>query len=96
MRFFVGLHQPSDAQHFDARNRRSDFKVADWIIDSQAFSTILTHGGYPHPVEEYAMAWSFRARREGRNANDYREAARFRDSVARPSPYQGHFIEEFI
>jgi hypothetical protein len=62
MRFFVGLHQPSDAQHFNAafvsvvrlRNRKSDFKVADWILDSGAFSTILVHGGYPEPVEEYA------------------------------------------
>lgn len=62
MRFFVGLHQPSDAKHFDAafvsvgrlRNRKSDFEVGDWIMDSQAFSTIAMHGGYPHPVEEYA------------------------------------------
>lgn len=62
MRFFVGLHQPSDAQHFDAcfisvnrlRKRRSNFQVTDWILDSGAFSTILTHGGYPHPVQEYA------------------------------------------
>lgn len=62
MRFFVGLHQPSDAQHFDAafisvnrlRKRKSRFKVQDWILDSGAFSTILTHGGYPDPPEEYA------------------------------------------
>lgn len=62
MRFFVGLHQPSDARHFDAcfisvnrlRKRVSDFPVSDWILDSGAFSTILTHGGYPNPVEEYA------------------------------------------
>ncbi len=62
MRFFVGLHQPSDARNFDAafisvnrlRRRVSDFPVGDWILDSGAFSTILTHGGYPHPVEEYA------------------------------------------
>lgn len=62
MRFFVGLHQPSDARHFDAafvsvhrlRGRKSAFPVGDWIMDSGAFSTILTHGGYPHPVSEYA------------------------------------------
>ena len=62
MRFFVGLHQPSDAKHFDAafisvnriRTRKSNFAVGDWIMDSGAFSTILQHGGYPHPVEEYA------------------------------------------
>jgi hypothetical protein len=62
MRFFTGLHQPSDAQHFDAsfvsvnrlRNRKSSFKVGDWIMDSGAFTTIATHGGYPLPVEAYA------------------------------------------
>lgn len=62
MRFFVGLHQPSDAAHVDAafvsvnrlRTRKSDFKVGDWIMDSGAFSTILTHGGYPEPPSEYA------------------------------------------
>lgn len=62
MRFFVGLHQPADAARVDAafvsvnrlRNRRSDFKVGDWIMDSGAFSTILTHGGYPEPPEVYA------------------------------------------
>lgn len=62
MRFFVGLHQPSDAAHVDAafisinrlRNRRSHFKVGDWIMDSGAFSTILTHGDYPEPPEAYA------------------------------------------
>jgi len=60
--FFVGLHQPSDAQHFDRafvsvnrlRNRKSNFKVGKWIMDSGAFTTILRHGGYPHPVSEYA------------------------------------------
>ncbi len=62
MRFFTGLHQPSDAQHFDAafvsvnrlRNRKSSFKVGDWIMDSGAFTTIATHGGYPLPVQAYA------------------------------------------
>lgn len=62
MRFFIGLHQPSDARHFDAafisvgrlRKRKSDFIVGDWIMDSQAFSTIFTYGGYPHPPSEYA------------------------------------------
>lgn len=62
MRFFVGLHQPSDAKHFDCcfvsvnrlRNRKGPFSVGEWIMDSGAFSTILKHGGYPLPVEEYA------------------------------------------
>lgn len=63
MRFFVGLHQPSDARHFDAvfvsvnrlRNRKSDFVVGDWIMDSGAFTEISTHGEYRHPVSEYAQ-----------------------------------------
>lgn len=58
----MGLHQPSDARHFDAafvsvnrlRKRKSGFEVGEWIMDSGAFSTIDTHGGYPHPVSEYA------------------------------------------
>ncbi len=62
MRFFVGLHQPSDAQHTDAafvsvnrlKTRKSDFEVSDWIMDSGAFTTILTHGDYPEPPAVYA------------------------------------------
>jgi hypothetical protein len=62
MRFFTGLHQPSDAQHFEAafisvnriRKRKSGFAVGDWIMDSGAFTTILTHGGYPEDVSMYA------------------------------------------
>lgn len=62
MRFFTGLHQPSDAQHFDAafvsvnrlRNRKSAFSVRDWIMDSGAFTEVSTHGGYRHDVSEYA------------------------------------------
>ena len=52
MRFFIGLHQPSDAKHFGMafisvnriKNRKSPFEVGDWIMDSGAFSTILAHG----------------------------------------------------
>lgn len=62
MKFFTGLHQPSDAKHFDLcfisisrlRERKGPFTVKDWIMDSQAFTTIKKHGGYPAPVREYA------------------------------------------
>src|SRR5688572_31289007 len=62
MRFFTGLHQPSDAKHFDAafvsvnrlRNRKGPFQVGDWIMDSGAFTEISTHGCYRTTVEEYA------------------------------------------
>lgn len=33
-----------------------------------------------------SMAWSFSARRQGRDANDWREAARFVDRIDRPRP----------
>jgi hypothetical protein len=36
------------------KNRRSAFAVGDWIMDSGAFSTILTHGGYPDSPDVYA------------------------------------------
>lgn len=62
MRFFTGLHQPSDAKHFDAafisvnrlRNRKSGFDVGDWIMDSGAFTEVSGHGLYRHSVSEYA------------------------------------------
>jgi transcriptional regulator of met regulon len=62
LRFFVGLHQVSDAKHFDAafisvnrlRNRKSHFQVKDWIMDSGAFTEVVRHGGYRFPVSEYA------------------------------------------
>lgn len=50
IRFYVGLHQPSDAKHFDRafisvnrlRKRKSGFEVRDWIMDSGAFTEIST------------------------------------------------------
>lgn len=63
MRFYLGLHQPSDARHFvdgavcisvnRLRPRRS-LTVGRWIIDSGAFSEIAEHGRYRSPVAEYA------------------------------------------
>jgi hypothetical protein len=63
LRFFVGLHQPSDARHFDdcfvsvhrLKDRKSDFSVRNWILDCGGFSTISLYGGYPEPVEAYAV-----------------------------------------
>lgn len=73
MRFFTGLHQPSNAAHFDAafvsvnrlRPRKGPFPAQDWIMDSGAFSTIHTHGGYPEGIEAYAAE----IRRWARNGN---------------------------
>lgn len=63
-RFFVGLHQPSDAQHFSRsmisinriRERRSPFAVGEWIMDSGAFTEVAKHGGYRQDVASYAEA----------------------------------------
>ena len=62
MMFFVGLHHPSSAQHFEraciSRNviqtRKKAIGAGSWIMDSGAFTTIAKYGGYPHPVGEYA------------------------------------------
>lgn len=63
MRFFVGLHQPSDARHFKRamisvnrlRGRKSDFEAGgEWIMDSGAFTQISTHGEYHTSPQEYA------------------------------------------
>lgn len=62
MRFFIGLHQPSDARHFEScfisvnrlRRRKSSFAVKDWIMDSGAFTEISTWGKYRYSVAEYA------------------------------------------
>ena len=62
MRFFTGLHQPSDTKHFDAvfvsvnrlRPRKAPMEVKDWIMDSGAFTEVSTHGGYRETVKAYA------------------------------------------
>lgn len=65
MRFFIGLHQPSDARHFlregrqicvsvNRLRRRRRFTVGDWIMDSGAFTEVSTHGRYRHSPAEYA------------------------------------------
>lgn len=62
MRFFTGLHQPSDTRHFDdafvsvtrLRTRKAPMKVRNWIMDSGAFTEISIHGRYRHDVAEYA------------------------------------------
>lgn len=61
MDFFVGLHQLSDAQHFDRAfisvnrllRRKSAFKCGKWIMDSGAFGQLYKSGDHM-PIEEYA------------------------------------------
>jgi hypothetical protein len=62
MIFFTGMHHPHNAGKVPAafisvnaiRNRKSDFPVGDWILDSGAFTIIKTHGDYPDPPSAYA------------------------------------------
>jgi hypothetical protein len=62
MNYYVGLHQPSDAQHFERcmvsvnrlRSRVSDFAVQRWIMDSGAFTEVTQHGGFRTTPEAYA------------------------------------------
>lgn len=67
MKFYVGLHQPSDARHFGRcmvsvnrlTKRFSTFAVKDWILDSGAFSRLTTRGEHM-PMGIYANhIWRF-------------------------------------
>lgn len=62
MRFFLGVHHPSDAGRVSRAfvsvnriaNRKSPFPVQEWIMDSGAFSTVNKFGGYPETPVVYA------------------------------------------
>jgi hypothetical protein len=61
MRFFFGLHHPSDAKKFgaafvsvNALAGKKSMRVTDWIMDSGAFTEISRHGHYRASVAEYA------------------------------------------
>lgn len=62
LRFFIGLHQPGDACHFDAacvsinrlRTRRKPLDCRSVLVDSGAFTELNLHGGYRHGVADYA------------------------------------------
>lgn len=81
MRFFVGLHHPSDARHFgccfvsvNALRKRKTFEVYDWIMDSGAFTEVSRFGGYRDGVESYAdeiVRWSSSGRLLAAVCQDY-------------------------
>lgn len=62
MKFFIGLHQPSDAKHFGAscisvnrlRTRKSPFEVGEWLLDSGAFTELSQYGHWRSGIEDYA------------------------------------------
>jgi len=61
-RFYIGLHHPSDAWPFlrsmisvnQLRQRKSGFRVNQWILDSGAFTELSTHGRYRQSTAQYA------------------------------------------
>jgi hypothetical protein len=64
MKFYVGLHQPSDCCRFECacvsinrlRTRIKPLGCAHVLIDSGAFTELHLHGHYRHGVEAYAEA----------------------------------------
>jgi hypothetical protein len=82
MHFYIGLHQPSDAWHFERsfvsvnrlKRRKSDFRVNRWILDSGAFTELERHGAYRDSPEHYAAQidrWSQCGSFEGAFTQDY-------------------------
>jgi hypothetical protein len=62
VKFYVGLHQPSDARHFQRaflsvnrmRDRKAPIGAVEWIMDSGAFTEISTWGFYRSSPADYA------------------------------------------
>lgn len=62
LKFFVGLHQPGDACHFDRacisinrlRRRRKPVDCPEVLLDSGAFTEPAMHGRYRRSVDDYA------------------------------------------
>jgi hypothetical protein len=82
VRFFPGLHHPSDAANFERcfisvnaiKNRKSGFRVRQWIMDCAGFSTIMTHGDHVLSVADYAAQirrWKTNGRLLAAVAQDY-------------------------
>lgn len=82
MRFYVGLHQPSDARHFERclvsinrlRHRQSGFKAYRWMLDSGAFTELEQHGCYRQSPEVYAAQinrWAWNETMDAAVSQDY-------------------------
>lgn len=62
VRFFVGLHQPNHAEHFDQAcisirrlwNRKKPIDCGAVLVDSGAFTEINLYGGFRTSVDDYA------------------------------------------
>jgi hypothetical protein len=82
MKFYTGIHKPSHATLVGRvmisiavlRYRKGDFAAGPWLLDSGAFSEIVTHGQYRHPVAHYAAEirrWSVCGELEAAVAQDF-------------------------
>lgn len=82
MNFFIGLDNPSHAWPFKRsmisinriRNRKGEFYINEWIMDSGAFTEISTHGKWRTPVEDYAkhiIRWANTGELQAAVAQDY-------------------------
>lgn len=60
--FFIGCPSPAKAKHFQRcmisvnalRERKSDFRVNEWLMDSGAFTELARFGHHRYSVAEYA------------------------------------------
>ena len=82
--FYVGMHQPAQAQFIESpvmisynrlRTRKSMIPgLSRWMLDSGAFSEVTTHGGYRDEPEVYAAAvrrWATCGQLEAAVSQDY-------------------------
>jgi hypothetical protein len=62
--FYIGLHQPSDAQHFERvcihvdrlRTRKKPLGCKELLLDSRAFMTLKIHKQFTRTPEQYALS----------------------------------------
>jgi hypothetical protein len=83
MKFFVGYHEPARVESVDRpvmvsiqrlRDRKSDFNVESWIMDSGAFSQVSGEAGFFESPAEYAIEvqrWSRCGTLEAAATQDY-------------------------
>lgn len=107
MRFFYGLHQPSDAKHLSPafisvnriRDRVGPFMVDEWIMDSGGFMELLLHGHYRHPVVAYAeqiRRWSTNGKLLAAVAQDFMcEAIMLEKTGMTIAEHQRYTIERY-
>lgn len=68
------------------KRKRPDLRLHGFGLKSTALSSALVVDAL-HSAD--SMAWSYAARKQGRNANDWREAARWTDTIIRQPQQMG-------